>query len=325
LIRSDDVIVIKVNSQWAERGGTNTDVVKSLIKAVTSHPDSFAGEVVIADNGQAQYGMTGKGGGLDYTQNNAEDKSQSNQKVADSLPQFKVSTYLWDNITTTRVQEYSEADSRDGYVVADCLNQKNGFMVSYPKFTTKFGTHVSLKWGIWNKRTGNYDSSRLKFINVPVLKSHFIYGVTGCVKHYMGVVSDKLTAQMGARSHHLVGMGGMGTEMVGSRYPALNIMDSIWINSKPMAGPMTSYAASTRADVLIAGIDPVAIDYWASKYILMKLAAENGHSDLSTVDPEYCEGASFGNWLRLAMVEINQAGHKVTIDEKKMNVFVREI
>jgi hypothetical protein len=57
----------------------------------------------------------------------------------------------------------------------------------------------------------------------------------------------------------------------------------------------------------------------------MKLAVENCHSDLSIIDLEYREGASFGNWLRLAMAEINQAGYLATIDENKMNVFVREI
>ena len=31
LVGPGDTLIIKVNSQWAERGGTNTDVVKSLI------------------------------------------------------------------------------------------------------------------------------------------------------------------------------------------------------------------------------------------------------------------------------------------------------
>jgi hypothetical protein len=325
LIGAADSLIIKVNSQWAERGGTNTDVVKSLIQAITSHPDGFKGEVVIADNGQAQYGTTGKGGWLDYPQNNAEDTSQSNQKVADSFPKFKVSTYLWDNLTTTRVKEYSDGDLTDGYVCEDCLNVKNGFMISYPKFTTRFGTLISLKKGIWNPDTQKYDSRHLKLINLPVLKSHFIYGVTACVKHYMGVVSDKLTAQLGARSHQLVGVGGMGTEMVGTRFPVLNILDGIWVNAKPKGGPMTPYAAATRADVILAGTDPVAIDFWAAKNILMKLAAANGHTDLSTIDPDFNQGNSFGAWLRLAKDEISQAGNPATLNLEQMNIFVTEL
>jgi len=54
LIARDDVVIIKVNSQWDERGGTNTDLLKSIIEAIIEHPDDFIGEIVVADNGQAQ-------------------------------------------------------------------------------------------------------------------------------------------------------------------------------------------------------------------------------------------------------------------------------
>jgi hypothetical protein len=71
LIGRDDTLLIKVNSQWDQRGGPNTDLLRSFIQAVTSHPDGFSGEIVVADNGQAQYGSTGKGGSLDWDLNNA--------------------------------------------------------------------------------------------------------------------------------------------------------------------------------------------------------------------------------------------------------------
>jgi hypothetical protein len=31
IIGKDDVVIVKVNSQWDERGGTNTDLVKTLV------------------------------------------------------------------------------------------------------------------------------------------------------------------------------------------------------------------------------------------------------------------------------------------------------
>ncbi len=43
LIPRDAVVVIKVNSQWDERGGTNTDLVESIIRAVTVQPDVYGG------------------------------------------------------------------------------------------------------------------------------------------------------------------------------------------------------------------------------------------------------------------------------------------
>ena len=82
-------------------------------------------------------------------------------------------------------------------------------------------------------------------INVPVLKSHFIFGVTGAVKHYMGVPSDKLTAARGYRRHPTVGKGGMGTLMAETRVPTLSVLDAIRVNAKPGTGPKTPFNAAT--------------------------------------------------------------------------------
>ncbi len=213
IIGKDDIVIIKVNSQWDERGGTNTDLVKALVQTIVNHPQGFLGEVVIADNGQAQYGSTGSGGSLSYARNNAKDISQSIQKVADSFSSYKVSTYQWDSITNEMVNEYSEGDLKDGYVVEGFPDPETGLVVTYPKFKTKYGTNVSFKLGVWDSANETYDSNRLKVINVPVLKSHGIYGVTASVKHYMGVASDRLSRTMGGRAHNSVGSGGMGTEM----------------------------------------------------------------------------------------------------------------
>jgi hypothetical protein len=47
--------------------------------------------------------------------------------------------------------------------------------------------------------------------------------------------------------------------------PDLNILDCIWVSPDSLAG----YPASTtyRANTLVAGIDPVALDYYGSKHI----------------------------------------------------------
>ena len=143
----------------------------------------------------------------------------------------RVSAYLWDTITTKRVYEYAEGDMDDGYIINETPNPRTGILVSYPKFRTHYGTYVSFKNGIWNPDTRAYEADRLKIINVPVLKTHGTYGVTGAVKSYMGVPSDKLTAQMGSRAHATVDEGGMGTEMAETRFPVITILDAIWINA----------------------------------------------------------------------------------------------
>jgi len=322
VIGKNDVVIIKVNSQWDERGGTNSDLVRSLVQAILNHPQGFSGEVIIADNGQGQFGSTGHGGSLSYARNNAENISQSMQNVADSFPNQKVSTYLWDSITNNRVSEYADGDMADGYVLSDSPDENTKIAVTYPKFQTKYGTCISFKHGVWDATNGSYDSSRLKLLNVPVLKTHAIYGVTGCIKHFMGVVSDRLSRQAAGRAHDSVGYGGMGTEMAMTRFPDLNILDAIWINANPGRGPKTTYIEADRAGIIAASIDPVALDYWAAKNILMPAARQKGFSDLESMDPDNPSPDSFGDWLHLSSVEILKAGHPGTASEKNMNVYL---
>jgi hypothetical protein len=198
-------------------------------------------------------------------------------------------------------------------------------VATYPKFKTKYGTNISFKLGVWDSANKTYDSRRLKVINVPVLKSHGGYGVTASVKHYMGVVSDKLSREMGGRAHNSVGSGGMGTEMAQTRFPALNIIDAIWINANPGQGPSTSYSAATETGAIAASTDPIALDYWAAKNILMPAASAKGYKDLSSIDPDNISPGSFGEWLRLSREEIRQAGYWSTMDDDSMNIYVGQM
>jgi hypothetical protein len=137
LIAFDDVVLIKVNSQWDQRGGTNTDLVKSLIQQIVDHPDGFRGEVVVADNGQSQYGSAGHGGNLDWGSSNAQDHGQSMVDVVNSFkPGHRISAYLWDRITATVVSEFADGDMEDGYVVSTRVAASTSSISAYPKFTT---------------------------------------------------------------------------------------------------------------------------------------------------------------------------------------------
>ena len=326
LLACDDVIIIKINCQWDERGGTNTDLLKALIQAIVQHPDHFSGEIIVADNGQARYGVTRVGGSLNYSKNNAENISHSVQNVVDSFRgPHHISAYLWDTIATRRVAEYNEGDVEDGYVIDVKRSPRTGMMVSYPKFKTKFGTLVSFKLGIWDPGANDYNCARLKVINMPVLKSHRKFGVTCCVKHYMGVCSDQLTEKLGARAHCTIGKGGMGTEIAGTRFPTLNIVDAIWVNATPDGGPPTPYDVAVRTNVIAASTDPVALDYWMAKHVLIQASRGKDYSDMTSMDPDNQARNSFysfGRWLRLSMNEINEAGYQTSVNESRMNVYV---
>jgi len=316
LIANDDVVLIKINEEWPYRGGTNTDVLKELIQAIVDHPDGFAGEIVVADNGQWQ-------GNMNWPQSNAQDITQSTQDVVNMFSgTFNVSTYSWRAMRNIRVNEYSAGDIRDGYVATNTPDPETGFRPSYPKFKTTFGTYVSFKQGIWN---GTGYEEQLKIVNVPVLKSHSWYGVTASLKHYMGVQSEE-TSNGFSNGHYTVGTGGMGTLMVETGLPTLNIIDAIWVNANPMtssmSGPSTPYSWATRVNTLMASVDPVAVDYWAAKHVLVQASRLIGYTDTSTLDPDNTSAGQFGRWLNLTKNEIARSGYNVTNDENRMNVYV---
>jgi hypothetical protein len=134
----------------------------------------------------------------------------------------------------------------------------------------------------------------------------------------MGVASDMLTD---GGSHRSVIKGGMGTELSETRMPTLNILDSIWVNAEPGEGPRTGYQQATQLNLIMASLDPIALDYWAAKHVLMQVASLRGHGDLARIDPENIEATSFGGWLRLSMEELRRRGHQVTMNEDQMNVY----
>jgi hypothetical protein len=315
LIAADDVVVIKINYQWSERGGTNTDLLRGLIQRIVEHPDGFTGEIVVCEN--AQFASTS---GMDRPSNNAEDHGLSPHDVVLGFQVlgFSVSDYDWTLIRGMEVGEFSEGDGDDGYIVEDYDGEING-RLSYPKFTSDADTQISLRFGIWDRSTQTYDRERLKFINVPVLKSHHsTYGVTACIKHYMGVVTGSLSTN----SHSAIAYGIMGKLLGEIQLADLNILDCIWINANPNSGPGTSYAGATRRDELVASLDPVAADIWAARHILIPAFIDNGFTPpwpYPSADPDDPNSA-FRNYLDNSMNFILAAGHDVTNEEAQTDV-----
>jgi hypothetical protein len=198
--------------------------------------------------------------------------------------------------------------------------------VSYPKFTTEYGTQVSFKLGVWN---GSSYEKRLKVINMPVLKSHQLYGVTAACKNYMGVPSEgQFSGRSGlSNAHACVATGGMGELMAETTFPTLNILCAVWVNAIPIDGPITPYSHATRTNVLSASTDPVALDYWASKNILVEASQAIGYTDTHTLDPDSSDktgvGAeAIGVWLPKTRDALTSAGYQVTMNPQQINVYV---
>jgi hypothetical protein len=314
IVGVDDVVLLKINYQWPERGGTNTDLLRGLIRVLVDHPDGFVGEVVVCENTQ----FAGADD-FDRDANNAQDHGLSPRDVADHFAGLghQVSLCDWTALRSIEVQEYSQGDTADGYVVYPYDDQLHG-RISYPKFQTTDGSYVSLRDGIWDPATG-YDRERLTVINLPVLKSHHAtYGATACVKHYMGVVCDGL----GTNSHNAIRYGLLGAVMGEAQPPDLNILDAVWINANPYSGPSTSYSGATRRDELVAGVDPVAIDIWAVTNILVPAFLDNGysppwpHPEATPDDP----ASDFRVYLDRSMSELLAAGYDATNDLASIDV-----
>jgi len=316
ILAAGDTVLVKINYQWGQRGGTNTDLLSGLIRRIVEHPDGFTGEIVVCEN--AQFNSTS---GFDRAENNAQDVLLSPHDVVTHFKNlgYRVSHQDWTLIRTTSVTEYSAGNLNDGYVLLPYDPTLSG-QPSYPKFTTEYGTRISFKFGLWTAM-GGYDRAHLKVINVPVLKSHHsTYGATASVKHYMGVVTRELSTY----SHSAIALGLLGKVMAEVGPPDLNIVDAIWINANPTTGPSTSYAGATRRDELVASRDPVAADIWSVKNILIPGFVSNGYVPpwpTPSADPDDPTSA-FRRYLDASMSRILAAGYNVTnnlamIDELK--------
>ena len=268
IIRPDDVVVIKVNGQWCYRGATNTDILRGLIQRIVEHPDGFTGEIVLIENGQGsgsfdcnQY-MGDEGPGIHA---NALDHSQSfNAVVSMFSPVVPISAYLLDTIRGVAVSEGDHVT--DGYVTFG--------LVTYPKITTPFGTRIDLKNGIWN---GSAYEDRLRLVSIPVLKDHGGAWVTGALKLSYGLLSMDLAPQ--GSGYHYSRLGeATGTIWSNVRRADIHIVDAIYsvTNGGPYCGTYNEGVAP-RTATLLASLDPVALDYMASKYILYPVSGDPLH------------------------------------------------
>jgi hypothetical protein len=310
---ADDVIVVKINYQWSGCGGTNTDLLRGLIQILVEHPDGFTGEVVVAEN--AQFASVQN---FDRQNNNASDSSLSPHDVVVGFQNqgLLVSHTDWTQIRSNQVDEFSSCDHGAGYVV---LPAPTAGRISFPKFRTDYGTCVSLGKGVWDPAFSTFDRSRLRVINLPVLKPHgYEYAVTACVKNYMGLVTNSL----GTDSHAAVRYGLMGAVMAEIGLPDLNILDAINVVGDPHAGPGVSCQSATRLNQLVASTDPIAADMWATTNILIPAFMANGHTppwpdpDATPDDPN----SVFRTYLDNSMTQLLAGGYRVTNDLDNMDV-----
>ena len=214
----------------------------------------------------------------------------------------RVSKYLLDPVRGVFIA--GDDHSTDGY--------RKLQPVSYPCFTTMKGNRVELKEGIWNGE--GYDTN-LKLITVPVLKHHMGCGITGALKVFYGVLS---MSDGGSSQRHYDKLGQHCGVMISKiRAPTLSILDCTWVS----AGSLAGYPSETtrRLDQLLASLDPVALDYWASKNLLYPIDYNEEHNPdgfdvLHGHLAQACEVINFAggvNGRRVTMEEGNMCIHSM--------------
>jgi len=98
------------------------------------------------------------------------------------------------------------------------------------------------------------------------------------------------------------------------RAPDLNVLDCIWVTPVKWAGYPPEN--TTRLDQLLASLDPVALDYWASKHVLYPIEGNEEHNP-----DEYQSLRSYLAQVRdLVNAEGGLSGREVTLDESLIDV-----
>ena len=323
MIAADDVVVLKVNAQWKCRGGTNTDVLRGLIHRILQHPEGFKGEVVIFENGQNRPatfdGMHNDGNKTEYRPfPELAGKVMVNAEEQDLL----TIDYLTGKVFAGKPVSSFLMDPYSAVFIAGDDHRTNGYRrvgeagtpcVSYPCFTTARGNRIELKEGRW---TGSGYARNLKLIHCAVLKDHSgDIGMTGALKIVYGTLS--MSDGTSARRHYQ-DLGSQCARMwTDVRVPDLNILDCIWVSYGSMTvgrdyvSGCIGYppAITSRQNILLAGHDPIAIDYHANRHILLPL----GGNSAAAHDPDH--NPRLISVYKQAQETINQAGgirgHKV--------------
>lgn len=89
---------------------------------------------------------------------------------------------------------------------------------------------------------------------------------------------------------------------------------------------MVYYSATTEVGVIAASTDPVALDAWAARNILMAGAEQVGYQT-SSFNPSEDESpnGSFANYLEESRKVLRGDGFRVNSDSRAMNVYVRAL
>jgi hypothetical protein len=308
---SDNVVIIKGNFQWTSWNTTSTDRVKGLIWQILQHPDGFTGEIIVCDNTQDN------GTGINHEDNNSEDTDQSIVDVVNTFSSKGYAVYYldWRYIWDVVAEEYSFGDMNDGYVYEPDTR------VSYPKFRSPSDAYyISMKYGIWNTSSGEYNSEQLCIIDFPVLKAHSMAGSTIAVKNWIGMLTTAYSDERYSGWYNMHygwfwGSWSLVGRVMEATFPRLTIVDAAWTT---LRGPIDLYWV-LNTKMLFASTDPAAVSWYSAKFVLTPIAYDPNNTDPDRSGSDYRDAlTTWTNYLR-------DQGLPCTKDSTEISVYDRAV
>jgi hypothetical protein len=199
--------------------------------------------------------------------------------------------------------------------------------LTWPRFTSpRTGVVVDLRDGLFERKDGALHpiaGRKLTFINMTTANEHSSTGLTCCCKSAMGIV-DMSAGRHGTdprvrdyQSVHYFGEPSASWRMAGPlaqfarevRSPDLYVACAEYVGAVPAEGlagaepDLRIEAASAhQVKTVVAGSDPVAIDTWVARNLLMPIGGKNRASyDLDD------EGSRLSKFLRYYR-QVNESG-----------------
>jgi len=322
MIGTDDIVIIKPNVQWWNQGVPNLSALKVFVDLIMNRRNGgFNGEVVLVENchrGACPREALHSGWAPIFSRNSDLDQINNYNDLGKHLKKKygdKFSICHLIDIDKGSKRVFSPANG-SGYVYCDgtggvpLISMDNGareddfreVIMTYPIFKTDNGTIIDFKNGIWEK--GAYTGQPLKFINFAALNHHSTYcGATSAIKNYLGISdlsggpdpfkNGKLTGKYYNFHSFPFNKWSPGPEpgMIGAeigmflktiRKADLNITTAEWIGLASRTAPPVA-----RTKAVLASIDPVALDFHATKYLLFPNSKIPVHNPDDTLTPLY--------------------------------------
>ena len=345
----NDIVILKPNAQWWNQGRTNLAAMKGFIDLILDIPGFKGEIVIaenhhFMDDGLPEAEMDNVRGWVHFSEINGDiDGKSHNLNTLIELYQKQgyrnVSKYHWRDGGPKRdlwgngqkggiVNSPAEGD---GYVWTGIDYTFSGFWglkkwkvkMNYPIFTSDYsGITIDFKNGTFKRDGtggGRYLRKRpLRFINFAGLNTHGPdTGITSSVKNYMGITDLSCGAwglkPKGYYNVHLCGgkhyryakAGPLGHFMKTIRKADLNVVTAEWVGW----GSRIDTTKAARIRSVCASQDPIALDYYGSKYLLYPLSNKKYH------DPDDPK-SSVRRFLQLALKTSGQG----TLDEQLMRV-----